>query len=103
MADGAAPDVRLGDLVHRDRAHHPGRDPDVLERVLERQAVHDRGKHPDVVARRPIHTAGCGSEAPKDVAASDHDSDLDAETMDFGDLAGDDRDEGRIDAVCPVA
>ena len=91
VADGAAPDVRLGDLVHRDRAHHPRRDPDVLERILEGQAVHDRGEHADVVAGRPVHALGRRREAAEDVAAADDDADLDAETVDLRDLAGDER------------
>ena len=55
VADGAAADVRLGDLVHRDRGHDPGRDAGPLERVLEGQAVHHRREHADVVAGRAVH------------------------------------------------
>src|SRR4029079_15843629 len=40
---------------------------------------------------------------PEDVAAADHDPDLDAEPVDLGDLAGDERAERRVDAVRPVA
>ena len=55
VADRAAPDVRLGDLVHRDRGHDPGRHAGPLEGVLEGQAVHDRREHADVVAGRAVH------------------------------------------------
>ena len=76
---GAPPDVRLGDLVHGDRGHDPGRDAGPLERVLERQAVHDRREHADVVAGRAVHPAGGRGQAAEDVAAADDDADLDAE------------------------
>ena len=79
VADGAAADVRLGDLVHGDRGHDPGRHAGPLEGVLERQAVHDRREHADVVAGRAVHPARRGGQAAEDVAATDHDPDLDAE------------------------
>ena len=81
MADRAAPDVRLGDLVHRDRGHDPGRDADPLEGVLEGEAVHDRREHADVVAGRPVHAARRGGQAAEDVAATDDDADLDAQLV----------------------
>ena len=64
--------------------------PDVLEGILQGQAVHDRGEHADVVAGRPVHALGRRGEAAEDVAAADDDADLDAQPMDLGDLAGDD-------------
>ena len=103
VADRPAPDVRLGDLVHRDRAHDPGRDPGPLERVLEGQAVHHRGEHADVVAGRPVHALRGRRQAAEDVAAADDDADLDAEGVDLADLAGDECAERRIDAVRAVA
>src|SRR4029079_8179664 len=53
VAHGAAADVRLGDLVHRDRAHDPHRDPHPLDRVLQREAVPDGRPHTDVIAASP--------------------------------------------------
>ena len=100
---GPPPDVRLGDLVHRDRGHHPRRHAGPLERVLEGQAVHHRREHADVVAGRPVHPAGGGGEAAEDVAAADDDADLDAEAVDLGDLPGDEHADGRVDAVLAVA
>ena len=102
VADGAPADVRLGDLVHRDRGHDPGRDTRPLERVLERQAVHDRREHADVVAGRPVHATRRRGQAAEDVAAADDDPDLDAEAVDLGDLAGDERADRRVDAVLTV-
>ena len=103
VADGAPPDVRLGDLVHRDRGHDPGRDAGPLERVLEGQAVHDRREHADVVAGRAVHPARRRGQAAEDVAATDDDPDLDAEAVDLRDLAGDERADGRVDAVLAIA
>ena len=42
-------------------------------------------------------------QAAEDVAAADDDADLDAERVDLGDLAGDERAERRVDAVLAVA
>ena len=99
VAHGAPPDVRLGDLVHRDRAHDPGRDAGPLEGVLEGEAVHHRGEHADVVAGRAIHALGRRRQAPEDVAAADHDADLDATGVDGRDLLGDEGADLGIDAV----
>jgi hypothetical protein len=55
VADGAATDVVLADLVDADRRHHPGRDRQRLERVLQRERVHDRGQHAHVVAGDAVH------------------------------------------------
>ena len=93
VTDRASADVRLGDLVHRDRGHDPGRDAGPLEGVLERQAVHDGREHPDVVARGPVHPPCRRGEAAEDVAAADDDPDLHAKAMDLGDLARDERAE----------
>ena len=103
MTDGPAPDVRLGDLVHRDGGHDPGGDPGALERILEGQAVHDRREHADVVAGRAVHAPSTGRQAAEDVAAADDDADLDAELVDRGDLARDERAESRIHAILAVA
>ena len=83
VADGAAADVRLGDLVHGDRGHDPRRHAGPLECVLQREAVHDRREHADVVARRAVHALRGGGQAAEDVPAADHDADLDAEPVDL--------------------
>ena len=103
MANGAAPDVRLGDLVHGDRRHDPRRDAGPLERVLERQAVHHRREHADVVAGRPVHARRGCRQAAEDVALAHDDADLHAEAMDLGDLTGDEGAELGVDAVLPLA
>ena len=99
VPDRAAADVRLGDLVHGDRGHDPGRDARALERVLEGEAVHDRGEHAHVVAGRPVHAPRRRGQPAEDVAATDHDADLDTQAVDLRDLAGDERADRRVDAV----
>ena len=44
-----------------------------------------------------------GGQAAEDVAAADDDPDLDAEAVDLGDLARDERAERRVDAVRAIA
>ena len=75
-----------------------GGDADLLERVLQRQGVDDRGQHAHVVGGRPVHAAGAGRQAAEQVAAADDDGDLDAELLDFADLAGDLGGDRGIDA-----
>ena len=75
----------------------------LLEGVLEREPVHDRREHADVVAGRAVHAARRGGQPAEDVAAADHDADLDALVVDVLDLVGDERAERRVDAVRPIA
>ena len=103
VADGAAPDVRLGHLLHRDGRLHPGRQAELLERVLDRQGVQHRRDHAHVVGRRAVHADGHPLEAAEDVARAHHDGDIDAALVRLVDLARDGRDAHRVDAVGLVA
>ena len=67
------------DLVHGDGRHDPRGHARLLERVLERQAVHDRRQHADVVAGGALHAPRRRGQAAEDVAATDHHGDLDAQ------------------------
>ena len=71
----------------------------LLERVLQRQRVDHRRQHAHVVGGRAVHAARAGGDAAEDVAAADDDGGLDAHALDFGDVLGDLRRDGRIDAV----
>ena len=103
MANGAAADVVLADLVDLQRRHARVRRHPALERVLQRERVDDGGEHAHVIAGDAIH-AGLGqARAAKDVAAADHDAELDAEPDDLGDLGGDAADDGGVDAVVLAA
>src|ERR1019366_522853 len=70
VTDGAAPDVRLGHLVHFDGAHHARRNAHLFEGVAEGQRIDDRGQHAHVVAGDAVHAAGSGGHTTKDVAAA---------------------------------
>ena len=80
-----------------------GADADLLERVLQREAVDDRREHAHVVGGRAVHPLGAGGEAAEQVAAADDDGDLDAERLDLGDVLGDLRRHGGIDAELLLA
>ena len=103
VADGAAPDERLGDGAHLDGRHHARHDALLLERVLQRQGVDDRRQHAHVVAGGAVHPARAGGEPPEDVAAADDDGGLDAERLDLLHVVRDLRRDGRIDAVLLLA
>ena len=77
--------------------------PGALERILEGEAVHHGRQHADVVAGRAVHAARRGGQAAEDVAAADDDADLDAQGVDLGDLARDERAERRVHAVLAIA
>ena len=87
VAHRPAADVRLGDAGHLDRAEHPGVLPGALERVLQRERVHDRAEHADVVALGGVHAGHRARAAAPEVAATDDDGDVDAELADGDDLA----------------
>ena len=61
----------------------------LLQRVLQRQAVHDGREHAHVVAGGAVHAARGGGQAAEDVAATDHDGDLHPGRMHFPHLRGD--------------
>ena len=68
VADGAARNVRLGDLAHGDGALHTGFDAGLFREVLEGEAVHDRAEHAHVVGAGTVHAAlgqfGAAEEVP---------------------------------------
>ena len=86
MADRAAPDVRLGDLVHRDRGLHARGDAHALERVLQRERVDHGREHAHVIGGRAVHAGLFVNLAAPDVSAADDDRDRDARAADLGDL-----------------
>ena len=71
----------------------------LLERVLQRQRVDHRRQHAHVVGGGAVHAARAGGDAAEDVAAADDDGGLDAHALDLGDVLGDLRRDGRVDAV----
>ena len=90
VALGAARDVRLGDLGHRDGGLHARLGAGLLEEVLQGERVHDGAEHAHVVGAAAVHAALRELGAAEEVAAADDDRDLDVLRR-LGDLAGDAR------------
>ena len=76
MADGTVANIRLGNLLHRDCRLHPDRHLKLLQSICKRQRIHHGGEHPHVVRARAVHLAA-GTATPE-IAAADHQADLDA-------------------------
>ena len=89
VPDGAPADVRLGQLLHLDRALHAREDAQLLQRVLQRQRIDDRRQHAHVIGAGAIHSLGAGGNPAEDVSAPDDDADLDAHLDDVAHLLGD--------------
>src|SRR4029077_656813 len=75
-----------------------GRNPELLERVLEGQRIDDRREHPHVVARRAVDVRAA-RQAPEDVAASDHERELATERVHVLQFAREGYEDAGIDAV----
>jgi len=99
VPDRASPDVRLGHRAHLDRGEHARLQARLLERILEGEGVDDRREHAHVVGRRPVHAVGARRHAPEDVAAADHDGNLDAQRRHLTQLPRDPFEHQRIDPV----
>src|SRR5207237_58120 len=103
VAHGAAPDVVLADFVDADRGHDARVQPEALEAILHGERVHHRGEHAHVVGRHAVHAGTRESRAAEDVAAADHERELDIHLTDLLQLPRDAPDDRRLDAVVPVA
>jgi len=102
MADGLEPDVRLGDLVDRERSLHPRFEPGGLELRAQRERVDDHREHAHVVRRRAVDPVLRGIRAAQPVATAEDDADLHAEGVDLADLLGEVGGVLRRDAELPV-
>ena len=79
MANGAAEDERLGDILHFDRGLNTGLDADLLECAPQRESIDHSSKHPHVIRRGAIHAAIRRRKTAPDIATTNHDCHLDAE------------------------
>ena len=75
VPNGAAADVRLGELLHADRRHDARVDALPLEHVLHGQRVDHRAEHAHVVGGDAVHASLGKQRAANDVAAADHQTD----------------------------
>ena len=74
-------------------------DAELLERVLNGEAVEQGGEHPRVVGGRPVHPLGRHLHAAVDVSRTEHDRRLDPELVDALDLTRDRLDSHAVDPV----
>ena len=78
VAHRAPPDVRLRQLFHANRRHHPRIDALLLQDVLQRQCIDYGREHPHVVGGHTIHPLLARRRAAQNVAAADHEAELHA-------------------------
>src|SRR5262249_2233822 len=57
--------------------------------LAQGKPIQHRGQHAHVVAAHPVHAAGGGGKPTIDIAATDHEAELDTEFGGFADIAGD--------------
>ena len=81
MADSTVADIRLRNLLHRDRRLHPHGHRQLLQCIRKGEGVHHRGQHAHMICARTIHFAA-GTAAPK-IAAADDQSDFNAHVRAF--------------------
>src|SRR5208283_3201888 len=88
---------------HADRGHEPGFAAHAFKCVLKCQSVDHRGRHAHVMGGRLLDDVRAAAElaAPQDVAASDHDGELNSGGRDPRSLAGDPADF--LDTDAPLA
>src|SRR5665811_450391 len=103
MTECTTSDVWFRDVPHFDCRHDSGPDLLLFQRILKSQAVEDSSDHAHVVAGCPIHALARGREPAPDVAATDHDAELDARLHHPTDLLRHFGCHGRIDAKRLIA
>ena len=74
-----------------------------FERLAESEAVQHRGQHAHVIAAHPVHAVGGGGEAAIDVAAADHEAELEAKIGGLTDIGGDLVQHLHVDAVAVLS
>ena len=99
VAHGAAADVRLRDLLHVDRRQHARVGAVPLERLLHGERVEHGREHAHVVAGRAVDALGGRGHAAVDVAAADHERELEPVRPDVDELLRERVDRLRVEAV----
>src|SRR5690606_6661128 len=79
VPDHPSPNERFGQGLDLDGRNVTGLEAFLLQGLLEGDAVDDGGQQAHLVGRRPVHARLGAAEAPEDIAAADHDGDLDAQ------------------------
>ncbi|CDN44345.1 hypothetical protein BN871_EQ_00080 [Paenibacillus sp. P22] len=102
MADRAAADIRLRDLLHGDRGLDTGRHIDGFKRILQSQRIHHCSQHAHVIRCRAVDSFGGACDTAPDIPSSDYDSHFDAKLHDFLDLLRDGRNDLCLDAIASL-
>ena len=103
VAHGAASDIGLADLIHRDGRDHAGVNSDLLQRRLHGQRVHHGGQHAHVIGGGPLHPLGRPGQTAEDIAAADHHANLDPHIADRLHLLGNPRHGRGMQAIALIA
>jgi len=67
----------------------PRHDADFLQSILKGDSIDDCSQKPHLIGRNSINALGRSPNAAEDIAPSDHDGDLDAETLNLFDFLSD--------------
>ena len=98
MTNRTPADVGLSHLTHLDRTLDTRVDILLFERILQGKRIHDRCHHAHIVRRRAIHALCTARKPAPDIAAANHNGDIDAMIAYLLDLRGNLLDNGGIDA-----
>ena len=98
MPDRATPDIRLANLVHFDRRHHPAKHVPLLKSILDRQRIDHCRQHPHIVGGDAVHLFGLLRHAPEKVPPTHHNGHFHTHLVNFGQLGCDLVNANRIDA-----
>jgi tRNA dimethylallyltransferase len=103
MPHGAAADIGLADLIHRNGRDDAGKDAQLFQRRLHRQRIHYGGQHSHIVGGRALHPLRTSCKAAKDIAATDDHTNLNPQIAHRFHLGGDALHGGRMQAVTLIA
>jgi hypothetical protein len=98
MADGAAADEGLGNLIHLNGRLHAGKDILFFESILQRKSVDDGGQHAHVVGGDAIHVLGLFGNPAEEIATAYDNGHLDAEIVHIGKFSRDFMNASVVDA-----
>src|SRR6202030_875244 len=73
VTNRAAPNERLGNLVHLDSALYPRMYTFFFQSILQSQCIYHRGQHAHKIARGAIDFEALLARAAKNVSAANHD------------------------------
>ena len=86
MTKGPTSDVRLSYLLHSNRSLHARIYTDLLQRIRHYQRIHDSAQHTSIISLNTIHARFCCRLTPPKVSASDNQSNLNSQIMNFFDF-----------------